>query len=257
MSFGTLLNPVFSPLLSIPPFWSIIIVSLLVSVIITYAYKWLTDQKLMKELKTKQKDLQKQLKANRSEPKKAMKYQKQAMEKNMQYMKHSFKPTLITFLPIIIIFAWLNANLAFEAIQPQQQFDALLQFKDNVIGKVSVSVPDEIDIVGQTEKTIQNGKASFRFKGNVGNYLLVFNKGERSYSKEVTISKQQKYAEVSKVFKSQELKSITLSNNKLVVLNVLGKEEGSWTSGRLGWLGVYILSSIVFSMGLRKLLKLY
>ena len=257
MSFGTLLNPVFAPLLKMPSLVAILLVSLLVSVIITYVYKWMTDQNLMKELKTKQKEFQKKIKGHKSNPKEAMKLQKKAMEVNMQYMKHSFKPTLITFLPIIIIFAWLNANLAYDPISPGEQFSAELEFKEGISGDVMVSVPLEVVIVGDAKKTIESRKIKFDFKSKEGEYLLVFNKGDRSYSKELIVTSDQRYAEPIKLVKNDELKSIKLSNNKLIALNIFSKEEGGWTSGRLGWLGVYILSSIVFSMGLRKLLKLY
>ncbi len=51
MAFETILNPIMAPLLGLPPFWSILIISLVVALIITFVYKWMTDQHLMKALK--------------------------------------------------------------------------------------------------------------------------------------------------------------------------------------------------------------
>lgn len=52
--------------------------------------------------------MQKELKELKDNPEKFMEAQKMMMEKNMQYMKHSMKPTLITFVPLILIFGWLR-----------------------------------------------------------------------------------------------------------------------------------------------------
>ena len=53
-------------------------------------------------MKDKLKGYQKQMKEIRNNPKEMMAVQKKTMELNMKYMKHSLKPTLITFLPIIL-----------------------------------------------------------------------------------------------------------------------------------------------------------
>ncbi len=128
--FDTLLNPVFSPLLGLPALAVIVLLSLVISIIVTLIYKYMTDQTLMKDLKTRQKELQKRMKAAKKEPDKLMKMQKEAMELNMKTMKQSFKPMLLTFIPVIIIFGWLNANIAYEPIMPGQEFNATAVFNE-------------------------------------------------------------------------------------------------------------------------------
>lgn len=104
MVFESLLNPIFGPLLKLPPLWAIIIISLVIAILITLVYKWMTDQHLMKSLKDDIKKFQKEMKELKHEPQKVMAIQKKAMQTNMKYMMHSMKPTLVTFLPIILIF---------------------------------------------------------------------------------------------------------------------------------------------------------
>ena len=41
-----------------------------------------------------------------------MELNKQMMEDMPEQMKHSFKPMLVTMVPIIIMFGWLRANFA-------------------------------------------------------------------------------------------------------------------------------------------------
>ncbi|MFC1723507.1 EMC3/TMCO1 family protein [Nanoarchaeota archaeon] len=248
MVFENLLNPVLGPIVNLPPILGIFIISLVISLIITIVYKYFTDQTMMKDIKTRQKELQKKAKEHRKEPKKAMAFQKELMDLNMKYMKQSFKPTLITFLPIIIIFGWLNANLAFEPIMPDQQFTADMIF-DNQVGDVKVTVPEGVEVIDGAIKKIEDNMVQFRFKARAGDYLLIFEHDGASYDKELTITEEQRYAPVTKAFKKQPLKAITLSNDKLIPIPV--------TENHLGWLGTYIIFSILLSMGLRKGLKIY
>jgi len=95
-----ILNPVLLPLLNWSPFWGICLVAFIISLLITLAYKLFTNQNEVKRLKEEQKEFQKRIKELRQNPEEMMKVQKDAMKKNMEYMKHSFKPTLITMLPI-------------------------------------------------------------------------------------------------------------------------------------------------------------
>jgi uncharacterized membrane protein (DUF106 family) len=87
---------------------SIIILSFVLSMIVTLIYKFLTNQALMKELKTEMKKMQGQMKAEK-DPKKLSEIQKKSMSLNMKLMKQSFKPMLITILPFFAIFAWLRS----------------------------------------------------------------------------------------------------------------------------------------------------
>ena len=80
------------------------------TLLITLSYKFLTNQEVMKSLKQEIKDFQQQMKEHKDDSQKVMEIQKLSLEKNMKYMMHSFKPTLFTFVPLIIIFTWLRAT---------------------------------------------------------------------------------------------------------------------------------------------------
>jgi uncharacterized membrane protein (DUF106 family) len=102
----------FSPFLKFGDGVGIILISVLLTLLITLFYKFFTNQELMKSLKKELKSLQKEMKTLKDNPEKFMKTQKKAMQKNLEYMKHSMKPTLITFLPLILIFGWLRFKFA-------------------------------------------------------------------------------------------------------------------------------------------------
>jgi len=257
MGFFSFLDPVlnfvFSPLLNLSPLLGIMIMSFLISLIIVIIYKYATNQSLMKQLKDEIKELQKQAKELKEEPEKAMAVQKKAMQTNMKYMMQSMKATLITFIPIIIIFGWLQAHFAFVPILPDQDFSMTINFEEGVQGNVSVSVPDGIKILGSSVQKIENNKAVFSFNGKAGVYNsppIEFRYNNILYSKDVIITSGKEYVEPIKTIRGSEtVDSIVTSNEKNIIINLFG-----WG---LGWLGSYIIFALIFSMILRKLLKVY
>lgn len=95
-------------IMGLSPFWFILLISIALSLIVAFIYKYATDQALMKELKADLKKYQEQMKAAKDEPQKMMEIQKKAMAVNMKYMGQSMKPMLITIIPFIIIFTILS-----------------------------------------------------------------------------------------------------------------------------------------------------
>ncbi len=250
MSFiNTILDPVFGPILLLGPFWGIMIISLVISVLMSIIYKYMTDQKQMKQFKDDIKSYQQEMKKQKDSPKKMMEIQKKAMEVNMQYMMQSLKPTLVTFIPIIIIFAWLSSHLVYEPVKPGYAFNTTIYFQEE-FNEVTLTTPNYIDIVGNQTKTIENRKATFKAKpSKEGEYLLTFKFDKNEYNKEVVVTQNQKYAEPVKSFNDGVVEKIEISQPQLKILNLFG-----W---QLGWIGSYIIFSIIFSIATRKIMKLY
>ncbi|MBD3354642.1 DUF106 domain-containing protein [Candidatus Woesearchaeota archaeon] len=251
--FETILNPVFSPLLKLPSLWAIMLISLLVALLITLIYKWMTDQHLMRKLKEDIKNFQKQMKELKDKPQEVMKVQKRAMQTNMKYMMHSLKPTLITFIPIIIIFSWLNANLAYEPINPGQEFTTSAFFDIGAAGDISLVAPEGIEIIGNSTKPITDNQVNWTLKGTTGNYILEYQYHNQSYQKEILITEQKDYEEPVKVINKGKLNQLIVNNKKVTPLSFTGIP---WVKN-WGWLGTYIIFSIIFSMSLRKILKIH
>jgi uncharacterized membrane protein (DUF106 family) len=58
-----------------------------------------------------------------------MSLQKEMMELNMEMMKQSFKSMLYTFIPLIILFTWMSANIAYEPINPGEEFTVTAKYQ--------------------------------------------------------------------------------------------------------------------------------
>ncbi len=255
---GSLLNPIFNPLLSLPLALSIAIIALIVSVIVTVVYKFTTNQSLMKDLINELKELQKEMKELRNHPEQALAVQKKSMETNMKYMSHSMKSTLFTLLPVIIIFGWLNANLAYEPIMPGQEFTIEATFARGAGGLVALTAPEGIEVIGNSTKEVSDGSAVWVLKGDEGNYIdgdaLEIEYNSQVAYKDVIITKEQEYTTVLENVKGvYGLKTLKLSNEPKKVVNMPFRLLGYGG----GWLGTYILFSMIFSMLLRKWLKVY
>lgn len=250
MVFEHLLDPVFSPLLKLPTIFAVIIVSFLISLIVTVLYKYTTDQNLMKRLKEEMKEFQKEIKELRQDPQKAMEVQKRAMQTNAKYMMQSMKSTLYSILPIIIIFSWMTANFAYNPILPEQEFTVSIFFEKGFNGEVELSVPKGIMMQGDAKKDISEDAAKWVLSGEEGEYLLEFVYDGKKQTKEILISKN-RYKEPVKEIGDGIAKSIEVEHKEKKVLNLY---IFGW---KLGWLGTYIIFSIIFSILIRRIVKVY
>ena len=258
---NTIFDPIFGPLLKLPFLLSIIIISLLISLLIIFIYKKITNQSLMKDLKDEIKELQKQMKALRDKPKEMMKVNKRAMEVNMKYMMHSMKPTLFTFLPIIIIFGWLNTHIAYYPLVEDQIFTVTLDFAKETEGNVEVFDVQDIQVLNSTVLPILNNQAIFAFKGSAGEYTLKFKYDDYDpVEKDIIITKsieERVYKKPVEFYNDGGIKSIKVNNEKIMAFKGIPVLQDLPWVGNFGWLGSYILFSLIFSLGLRKLLKVY
>ena len=87
---------------------AILIISFLVTVFITIISYYVTDRNLMKEIKEKQKRLKEEMKIHKDNPQKMMEINKQMMEDFPKQMKQSMKISVITIIPLLLLFKWLK-----------------------------------------------------------------------------------------------------------------------------------------------------
>ncbi len=245
MVFNTLLSPILNPLLVLKPLYVILILAFIITFLITLAYKFFTDQEEMQRLKDKMQDYQDKIKeAQQDDPEEAMDIQKEAMQVNLEYMKHSIKPTIITFLPIIIIFGWMNSHLAYHPIAPGEPFNVSVQMEEGLPGEVSLDATPDMDIEQRTKQAAQDVQWTVS-ADEPGVYTLTVRHGDNEFNKDVQISdttyesRTENYDGVVK-----RIKIHMDAVHPLGSLSIFGYQPG--------WLVTYILFSIVMSMGLRK-----
>ena len=243
--FNAFFDSAFGFMLNWNPLYAILALSFIISLLIVVIYKWMTDQNEMKRLKEELNGYQKKMKALKSEPEKMMAVQKEMMSVNMKYMGKSMKPTFITFIPILLIFGWMSAHFAYSPLIPGQEFSLTATMEKGITGNASIVVPEGLEVIGDSVKEIADGTAVFTLKGEEGDYLVTVASNGQEVDKQVKITTERKYAPVIETYKSDVFKSAQLGNETLKVI---------W---KLSWIWAYIISAIVFSMVLRKVMKVY
>lgn len=264
------LDFLFSWVVEFPPAFGLLTFSFLITLVITLIYKFTTDQESLKKIKEMQKKLQQEIRDSRNDPKKAMKLNKRAMELNSQYMRKSFKSMIYTFVPIIILFGWMMGQFSFLPLVENEPFNLTINLK-NEVSSVELIDSDGLEILSTNYFEAPSGPVSWSLQGGEGNYDVSVRAGSNSYSKQVVIGDSQEYINpirvpgsafnfIGWIYSSREaslpsdsvISGMVVSNKKLKPLgsvSILG-----W---RPGWLGTYILFSILISIFLRKILKVH
>ena len=253
-------------LLGIHPTILILVIGIILSVIMVFVYKFMTDQNLMKQLRDEIKELQNDMKELRNNPTQMAEVNKRAMETNMKYMMHSMKPTLVTFIPMILIFGWLNGHVAYDPLVVGNEFHVDLDFENTAVGNIVPTVSENMIIIDGKNKsssyTIKEHSVRIVFKGEApGTYTLYYTlenetgNVQKTWENNVTITdseSERKY--LGPIFKISDktLKTITVSNERFHPFGSF--HIFSWYPG---WVALYIITSLVCSLGLRKWLKIY
>ncbi len=243
-------------LMNMPYFWLIFIISFLVTLLTTIIYKYTTDQKELKKIKKEMNELKAKLKKHSNDQKKMMSIQKDMLDKNMIMMKQSFRSMLYTFIPLILIFAWMNATIAYEPINPNSNVTITAVISNSYPGdlmniNVSSMPPAEINRNSGYDPGNDKIKAVqwIMNTGEEGTYTILIESETFKQTKEIIVTNERKYENPISQYKNSQLKSIVIGNEKVKPLKELGFLKG------LNWLWTYIILSVLMSIGLRKLLN--
>lgn len=251
----SLFDPVLLPLMNKSPFLGVLLISLVLSFIVVLVYKYFTNQVEMKRIKEQQKEFQQKLKELKDKPEEMEKLQKEAMGKSFESMKesmkHTWRATLITILPVILVFGWMNGHLAFEPIYPGETYSITAQFKEGIIGEAQLIVDEGTELVSPALQPINSG-VTWNLKSTEGEHIITVTGANIEQSKKVLITKELKSETPLSAYAHSDLEQIKINYNKLRPLG-----EFEFFGWQPGWLGLYIFFSIVFSVGLRKVMKVY
>jgi len=217
----------------------------------TLVTKKFTNQSRMKELKDIQKACQIKLKQDgvKGNLEEMQKIQKQMMECSMELMKHSFKPIFITFIPLLLFFWWINANLAYYPIMPGEQFSMTITLDKSVTENVSVNISKGVLIIGSTEKPLTTEKSFLGTKKitksefiiqDYGEYSITFKNGDEEVSRKVLISD------------TSYLPALEKYKGKIEEIKINYRDTGFFGTY---WIWTYIISGVISSIVLRKMLK--
>lgn len=246
MVFEGVLDPILGWVLTMPLWLGILILSFIITVIITVVYKFATDQDEMRRLKEKIKKSQADMKKHKDNPKKLQKIQQETMSVNMKYTMKSLKPTLYTMLPLFIIFAWMNANLAMAPIMPGEDFRVTVEMRE----PARITLTTDLDIQGDATRETVERQASWTLSGPAGEHLVrLATEDGNTVDRTVLIGEKPDRPQTAH---DAPFDSVTIGYEKTTPFG-----DFSIFGYKPGWLFTYIIFSILFSVGLRKALRVY
>lgn len=109
-----MLDFLFTPLTSLDPVLSILIVSASVSTLINLCYKFMIDQSKARAIKERARELQREMKElqKKNDMESMNKIMSEAMKNNTEQMRLMLKPMLVSMLVAVLTLPWLNQTYA-------------------------------------------------------------------------------------------------------------------------------------------------
>lgn len=241
------LDALFGWVLAFDLWLGILILAFLITLLMNLVYMWVTDQKEMKRLKKQLKEMQKKMRSEKDNPKKMMSLQKKMMDLNFTYMKKSLRPALYTFIPIIVVFGWMAANLAFAPIVVDQQVPVVVTMEEPAY--VTLDAPG-VSFEGSAEQETLEREVSWLVSASdPGNYTLTFSTRDgASASRELVVGS----------FPGVAVESHESPFDQSEVEYPKATPFGDFSIGNYqpGWLATYIVFSLVLSILMRKVMGL-
>lgn len=243
-------------------FLIILLATIGISLFSTLVYKFATNQKKMREIKERLKVLQKELREARGDQERMLKINSQIMKSHNEYSMQSMRSILFTFIPVMLVFIFLRAHVAYAPIHPGDTFTVLLDYRDQAaLGSTLVQVPNGFTLLNTSNYTksgflglgSRKGEAVLiRAPNTSANGTITFSYGNETVNRSVMVTESNKYAQQSVSYRNGFLASAAIQYQGLRVFDV------PWLPGWLqGWLAVYIIFTLIFTNVFRTVLKVH
>ncbi|MCD6576363.1 MAG: DUF106 domain-containing protein [Nanoarchaeota archaeon] len=194
--------------------------------------KLLINEKMVNETREKMKELQKELKGIDPKSKEFQKKQDEILDMNMKIMKQQFKPMFVTFLPYIIVFYLIGSTFAFAPIDVGSQITLKID-GEGTIESPCLGINETISGDKVITAAVNSNDCKIFINGEEVNTSLI------GVNKEISINKDNL--------------NIQVTPPKMVFIKLPFKLP--FIGNEIGWLGTYILISILTSTILNKALK--
>lgn len=247
-------------LLQLPAWAGIALVSLFVALFTSIVYKYTTNQEILKKIREEMSDLRKQIK-NSSDKVHAATLNKQIMEKSFQQMRQSMKSMVVTIIPLLLLFSWLQGSLQYVGAAPGQEVTVTVEFESGATGTIEL-IAEGLTINGDAVQDITD-EVSWTVSGDIGEYTLEYVVNNEVITQRYIISNEGRYTE-QQLRKSSLLSFRGGLDGDGIVKRIVADLEGVHPFGTVsifGWvpgvIGAYIIFVTLFTFPVRRLLKIH
>lgn len=243
-------------------FFVILAATIAISLFSTLVYKYATDQEKMARIKARLKELQKELREAKGNQQRMLEINSKIMKSHNEYSMQSMRSMIFTIVPVMIVFIYLQANVAFDPIDPNERFDLVLDYQDTAaIGITDVAVPEGFSIENRSAYnksgflgfgSVTGERVTIQAPNESGSYTLEFTYANSTLNRSVIVTEGREYAGQSTGYRGAYLKSAAIDYGGLKVFNI------GWLPGWLqGWLATYIIFTLILTNVFRRLFKVH
>ncbi len=266
-TIGFVVNLLVFPFSRLHPWFGLVFVSLLTSLLMLFVYRKFSDQGKIRKTKNLIKARILEIRLFQHDYRVLLQTQKNLLLANLRYLALNFKPLLVMIVPLFLLLAQFNLWFGYRNLRPGETF--LLKVRLNPAVEVErafldLELPPGLEAETPVLRIIDENEADWRIRVNGRTeepvYILV--NGEK-YRKAVTAG----YDYLKKISPVRPGKNLWLQllypgEKPLPDGSYVSKIEINWPESRLQFLGLrwhwlvaYILLSIIFALLLKKPLR--
>lgn len=249
------------------PWFGLLFVSLLTSLLMLFIYKKTSDQEKIRRTKNLIKAYLLEMRLFQHDYRILLQTQKNLLLANLRYLTLNFKPLLVMMVPLFLLLAQLNLWFGYRNLKPDETF--LLKIKLNSAVEVDraaldLETPPGLEVETPVLRIIDENEADWRIRvrGRVESPLVITVNGER-YRKEIVAGfKQLKKISPIRPGKNLWLRLIYPGEKPLPPGSYLEKIEITWPENRLSllglrwhWLVAYFILTVIFALAFRRAFK--
>lgn len=266
-AIGSVFNLLISPFKSLSPIWSLTFFSLLIGILMLVIFRYTSDQKGIREVKSKIRAYIFELSLYKNELGVVLSAQKNIFVYNLKYIKYALIPMMFMIIPLALILIQLESWYGYRPLSPEESAIVSLTF-----GKNGHSVPSDISLETTAGITVETPplripserQVDWRIRADTpGDHELMFNVDGQTLKQPVIVSDKGLMRVMPSVFDSGEWESVLNPVQKPLSGDPrVERIEVKYPSNSISiyhwhvhWLVVVLVLSIVFGFALKGLFR--
>jgi len=143
LAISSFFDLLINPFTGINPLWSLTLFSLLIAILMLLIFRYTSNQKEIKETKSKIRAYIYELRLFKDELGLVLSAQKNVFLQNLKYIKYALKPMIFMIIPMAIILIQLDSWYGHKPLSPEESTIVSLILSDNLKTPEDISIKSD------------------------------------------------------------------------------------------------------------------